>query len=255
MILTSALRSLLPAVILILFAGCSNMYEANVFASFDGPPEASELRNGSARRIAEAAESPQFFDELRNDPDARTAIQNRLREIYNDENASEREVRTASALSATIEIETTDGAAVVNNLVDVFLDEGSDGDFSDPGTLVRNVFPDSVRNDPEALAAQIESFNQAADAYEVYGNGLTEENQPEGTNSGEVAQRAAVAILVSELSDQAGGSDALAQDIGSDDSLEGYSDPTESTVGAEDNPTSLRNILDVAGLTSVVEGS
>lgn len=255
MISRSTLRSVLLVGIALALTGCSNIYESNIFAGFDGPPAAADLTDSSAKDIAEAADSPQFIDELKDDPDAREEIQERLREIYNDPDASEEERKTAAALSATIEIETSDGAAVVNNVVDVFLDEESEGDFSDPGSLVKAVFPESVRSDPEALAEQIESFNRAAEAYEAYGTDLTDENQPEGTNSGEVAQRAAVAILIADLSRQAGGSEALAADISNDDDFEGYSDPTESTLGDDENPTSLRNILDVAGLTGVVEGS
>lgn len=247
----------------LLLSGCANIYEENLFADFDGPPSVSELENSSASRIAEAAESPQFYADLRRNRDARNRIQQRLRTIYRDGNSSDSDVRVAASLSASIEIETTNGAAVVNNVVDVFLEEGTDGDFSDPGTLARSIFPPSVRSNPDALAEQIRSFNEAADAYQAYGNGLNEENQPADTNSGEVAQRAAVSVLVSELARQAGdgdpeaGASVLARDISEDrdDSYDNYSDPTENTLGDQDNPTPLRSILDVAGLTGVVEGS
>lgn len=252
MISKEALRITVTALLAVLLAGCANIYDSNLFQNFDGPPSASELANGSAEDIADAAESPQFFEELEDDPAAKEAIQNRLQEIYNDPNASDSDRRTAAIVSGDIEMETTGGGEIVNNVVDVLLDEEGQ-EFSDPGTLIRNIFPESVRNDPAALKAQIESFQTAADAYDAYGDGLTEGGVPEGANSGEIAQRATVAILIDELANQAGGTDQLVSDI-QNDSFDGYSDPTENTLGTEENPSSLRNILDVAGLTSVVEG-
>lgn len=254
MISKQALRNVLTALFAVLLVGCANIYESNLYKNFDGPPSASELANGSAEDIADAAESPQFFDELKDDPAAKEAIQNRLQEIYNDENASDSDRRTAAIVSGDIEMETTTGGEIVNNVVDVILEE-SDGEFSDPGTFIRNTFPESVRNDPVVLKAQIESFRTAADAYYAYGDGLTAEGVPEGANSGEIAQRATVAILMDTLAGQAGGTDALVNDIQSDSFPQPpYSDPTVTALGTEESPEPLRNILDVAGLTSVVEG-
>lgn len=254
MISKQALRIVMAAFTVVLLAGCANIYDSNLFENFDGPPSASELANGSAEDIADAAESPQFFDELEGDPAAKEAIQNRLQEIYNDPNASESDRRTAAIVSGDIEMETTAGGEIVNNVVDVILEE-SGGEFSDPGTFIRNTFPESVRNDPAVLRAQIESFRTAADAYYAYGEGLTSEGVPESANSGEIAQRATVAILMDTLADQAGGTDALLNDIQNDSYPQPpYSDPTVTALGTEDNPEPLRNILDVAGLTSVVEG-
>ncbi|MFP4330990.1 MAG: hypothetical protein ACOC28_06245 [Alkalispirochaetaceae bacterium] len=246
-----SVRATLIVVLLSALLGCANIYEANLFADFDGPPSASELANASIDEIAEAAESPQFFDELANDPEAKETIQNRLQEIYNDTNASDEDRRSAAILSGDVEMETTAGGEVVNNVVDVLL--SGDGDFSDPATLVESIFPESIRNDPTALREQLESFQTASEAYQVYGDDLDSEGVPEGANSGEIAQRATVAILINTLAVEAGGVDALASDI-ENDNLGGYSDPTEDALGTESAPTSLRNILDVAGLTGVVEG-
>lgn len=251
MISKAALRGWALALLAVLFAGCANIYESNLFENFDGPPNAAELANGSLEDIAEAAQSPKFFDELRDDPAAKEAIQNRLQEIYNDPAATDAEKRSAAIISGDVEMETTQGREIVNNVVDVILDE-SGGDFSDPATFVRNTFPESVRNDPVLLKAQIESFQTAAQAYYAYGTGLTEENVPDGANSGEIAQRATVAILMDELASQTS-TDQLLTDI-VNDSYGSYSDPTQDTLGSESSPTPLRNILDVAGLTSVVEG-
>lgn len=245
--------------LLVLFAtvlavtGCQNIYDSNLFTNFDGPPSASDLANASAGEIAEAAESPQFFDELRDDPAAKETIQNRLQEIYNDPDASEEERRTAAILSGDVEMETTAGGEIVNNVVDVLLSGDGEGDFSDPATLIDSIFPESVRNDPTALREQLESFQTAAAAYDAYGTGLTADGVPDGANSGEIAQRATVAILVNTLATEAGGIEALASDI-ENDNLGGYSDPTSTALGSESSPTPLRNILDVAGLTGVVDG-
>lgn len=252
MISKAALRGWVMVVFTVLMAGCANIYESNLFENFDGPPSAAELANGSLEDIADAAESPKFFEELRDDPDAKEAIQNRLQEIYNDPASSDADRKTAAIISGDVEMETTQGAEIVNNVVDVLLDE-SGGEFSDPGTFIRNTFPESVRNDPVLLKAQIESFRTAAAAYDVYGTGLTAETEPEGANSGEIAQRATVAILMDTLATQAGSTDALAADIQADD-YSGYTDPTDTALDTEASSTPLRNILDVAGLTSVVEG-
>jgi hypothetical protein len=257
MILKAALRGWALAMIAVLVTGCANIYESNLFENFDGPPSAAELANGSVEDIADAAESPQFFDELRNDPAAKEVIQDRLQEIYNDPASTEAEKKTAAIISGDVEMETTQGGEIVNNVADLLLGE-SGGEFSDPGTFIRSTFPESVRNDPVLLKAQIESFRTAAEAYYVYGTGLTEENVPEGANKGEIAQRATVAILMDTLALQSGfggeaDTDALVNAIVADDYL-GYGDPTTAALGDEANPEPLRNILDVAGLTSVVEG-
>lgn len=252
MISKAALRGWVMVAVTMLIAGCANIYDSNLFESFDGPPSAAELATGSLEDIADAAESPKFFDELRDDPSAKEAIQNRLQEIYNDPASSDGEKKTAAIIYGDVEMETTEGAEIVNNVIDVLLDE-SGGEFSDPGTFIRNTFPESVRNDPVLLKTQIESFRTAAAAYYVYGSGLTAESEPEGVNSGEIAQRATVAILTDTLASQAGSTDALVADIQADD-YSGYTDPTDTALGTEASPTPLRNILDVAGLTSVVEG-
>ena len=253
MISKEALRKLLLVLMTMALAGCANIYEQNLFENFDGPPSAAELSNGSAGDIAEAAQSPQFLQELRRDPDAKRRIQDRLKSIYRSDTASEEERRQAAAVSAEIELETTSGGKIVNNVVDVLLESDDGGDFSNPSTLVRNILPDSIRGDREALTEQIRSFQEAADAYDGYGTDLDAGDTPEGGNDGEGAQRATVAVIMDDLARQSS-PEQLAEDI-QNDNLDGYSDPTENTVGDAENPTPFRNILDAGGLTSVVDRS
>ncbi len=210
-----------PAIVFLVFSlsSCSNLFTTNYFTRFDGPPSASDISynpddpKGYLDDLGEAMDSSRFFDDL-NESD-RDTLTNNLEDIYTDPSADPETVQEAALLAAELQLNGTSAGTTVNNVVDIFVSDSSGSAFEDPGVLLEGIIPESAAGDAGAIASILEDLVTAGNAYEAYGNSVSGGSDV----SGEVAQNAAVAILVSTIvSSGSGGStedniDALAAAI------------------------------------------
>jgi hypothetical protein len=249
-------------------AGCANLFTGNMFANFDGPPSASDLAGRYADAdgnvsssdadsfvgdVEDAAGSSRFFDDL-SDND-RTTLTGSLKSVYDNDSGEVDDAtrQRAAVLAADVTLRGADSGETINNVANVLTSaEGADS-FSSPQDLMDQIIPDSAKDDPVAIKKILDDMVAAADAYDALGGSLTDDdgdgeidNAPEGTNMAEVAQKAAVAMVVRNLAGQDSGDKDLAQRI-ADNDFEGttFSDPLG---GENSDGSALNNILKAGGL-------
>lgn len=262
--------TVLAVPVLLVMSGCSNLFTGNMFTNFDGPPSASDLASrytddegrvsgedadNFVNDVDDAAGSSRFFDDL-SDTD-RTNLTGSLKSVYDNPNVDEETRQRAAVLAADVTLRGADSGETINNVADVLTSsEGADS-FSDPGQLLDQIIPDSAKDDPEAIQKILDDMVAAADAYDALGDALKDEdgdgtidNTPDGTNMTEVAQKAAVAMVVRNIVDQdADGSGDLAERIANGTVGDaGYTDPLSGDDGANSDGSAFNNILKAGGL-------
>jgi len=261
------------AVVSLALAGCSNLFTGNLFSSLDGPPSAGDIRGryvdengdvptGSADEfvddLADAADSDRFFDDL-SDTD-RDGLQESLESVYENEDVDEATRQNAAVLAAEVTLRGTDSGETINNVADVLTSSEGVDSFSEPSVLLDQIIPESAQGDPAAIEQILNDMVAAADAFDALGNTLTDsdgdgtiDNAPADANMAELAQQAAVAMVVRNLVNDpnSGGAAALSESIaaGTVGDTE-FGDPlsNENTDGS-----ALNNILKAGDLDGVFD--
>lgn len=267
-------------VFIFLLSACSNLFDGNWFENFDAPPSADDIlddyvdEDGTVSTedaddfvndLGEAADSDRFFDDL-SDED-RDELGTALKSVYDNPDVDVVTRQEAAILAGEIAIRDTGAGDTVNNVVEVLLSsEGGADSFNDAGAFINAIIPSSAEGDPEAIRQILEYLVVAADAYDALGNLLTDTDGdgtpdgPEGSNMGEVAQNAAVAIILAATADLDGDGtvsdaelDALTTASVDDDFSAYNGTPLDDSLGSDASPTPLRNILDAGGLLEMFE--
>ncbi len=213
--------TVLAVSVLLSISGCSNLFTGNLFSSFDGPPSASDLagryadEEGRVSRddaddfvndVDDAAGSSRFFGGL-SEAD-RAELTDSLNSVYQNPEVDEKTRQRAAVLAADVTLRGADSGDTINNVADVLTSSEGTDDFSDPGQLLDQIIPDNAKDDPEAIQKILDDMVTAADAYDALGTSLRDEDDdgtldgPEGTNMAEVAQKAAVAMVVRNIVEQ-----------------------------------------------------
>lgn len=170
---------------LLLFAGCTG----NLFMQWDKPdvPSVSEINN---KDVSDDSGAESFFNEIDNlldskviegDKDTSIAIVDKLKELYDptdpdyQSGVSDETRQKAAAYAGKIAIKSDPNAEeLMNNLISS-LGSLTDADTnSDPAELIKNLVPESVRNDKTAFEEMINTMITAADAFLVFGENLTD---------------------------------------------------------------------------------
>jgi hypothetical protein len=254
-------------------AGCSNLFTGNLFSSLDGPPSAGDIRGryadengdvpaGSADAfvddLEDAASTDRFFDDL-NDTD-RSGLRDSLESVYENEDVDEATRQSAAVLAAEVTLRGTNSGETINNVADVLTSSEGVDSFSEPSVLLDQIIPDSAKGDPDAIERILNDMVAAADAFDALGTTLTDsdgdgtiDNAPAGANMTELAQQAAVAMVVRNLVNDpnSGGAATLSESIASgtvEDTQFGDPLSSENTDGS-----ALNNILKAGGLDGVFD--
>lgn len=274
------IQSFLVVEILLVLTACANLLDGNMFENFDSPPSATDILGGYTDEdgtvptdgadgfvddLGDAAESDRFFDDL-SDQD-REDLGTALESVYDNEDVDTETRQDAAILAGEIAIRGTGAGDTVNNVVDVLIDseDGADA-FNDTGALLDAIIPAEAQGDPVAVRDILASMVTAADAYESLGSTMTDEDGdgtpdgPDGANMGEVSQNAAVSMILAETADTDGDGEVSDAELDAmtaatvNDDFSGYTgDPLGDSLGDDDNPTPLRNVLEAGGLLGVFE--
>lgn len=261
-----ALGAVLAATLLL--SGCADLFVMNYFQEFDGPPSATSIQFDSADTdsyddyigdLSYAMESDRFFEEL-SDLDRETLVSN-LEGIYTSSSSDAVEIQDAALLVADLELRDTDAGETINNVVDVLMDSSSDeggGAFDDPSVLIEGILPDGVADDATAIEAMLTDLVSVGGAYEVYGTSIGADAD---SVAGDVAQNAAVSIVVSAIVESGSGSPeeniAALADALANESADTLFDTEGTFADAGDAVTTtlegdaLSNILSGAGLDGI----
>ncbi len=181
-------------------AGCANLFTTNYFESFAGPPSASDISYdgsdaaGYLDELEDAMESDRFIDSLSDTQ--RDALTDDLEDIYTT-STDAAVIQEAALLAAELQMNGTGAGETANNVVDLFMNssDGSDNVFEDPDALLSGLIPAEAQGDPVAIAAILNDLVSAGTAFTAFGNSVDDAPPADGV-SGEVAQNAAVSILV-----------------------------------------------------------
>ena len=144
--------SALAITVALALAGCAQLFEFNLFAGVDNPPvptAADYSGAGGLDELSDDLNSPATVDALAADPALVQQIQDDLWNTYlGDGGGVENEEDSEAAiLYADLALKTTEGEALVNNVVGALLD-GSLSGTSNIGDLLAAIIP------PEALASE-----------------------------------------------------------------------------------------------------
>jgi hypothetical protein len=209
----SKVKALALAVTVVLaLGGCAPLFEFNLFAGLDNPPTptaADYTGAGGLDALGEDLNSPATVAALAADPALVQQIENDLWNTYiGDAGGVENEEDSQAAiLYADLALKTSEGEALVNNVVGALLD-GSLSGSSNIATLLAAIIP------PEALASEaiftdmIVALLAANDAYEqlgIYvdfnGDGHLTNPLPPGSAPGDVLQKSMVAYTMYAMVD------------------------------------------------------
>lgn len=216
-----------------LFTGCNgniNIFDYNLFTdagvvtpTLNTPPTAAEptaaAQAATLATMGADLSSPAYLAELTAPGNTATleAVQTYLVEVYSQPitTTSTAEevavVQEAAVLSANLNLDTTGGTTVVQNIVETLMDPAgldlaTDADVS---ALISSILPDTVTS-PETFATLVEGLINASDAYAAFAStlpaGLTAETAatvtiPTDVNMGDVAQKALVSYVVANVVD------------------------------------------------------
>ncbi len=242
------------------FTSCEELFTGNLFSTLDGPPSAAEILAGDdpLAGLVEASESPKFFDELENDDTEKQTVTDYLTDPATGYDPSDPagnpadtpDEQAAALLHADIELETSEGRNAINNVADLFLNQS--GDSFDVETVLDSLVPEAAKNDKETFVEMINALDGAGDAYISFGVGLGSADPPPDAPMGEVAQAAAVSIVIGEILENGDTADDLWNAMNSGDytGLAANSgDPFDSLDGNE--LTAFDNIMAEAGMTDL----
>ncbi len=217
--------------LLMLLTGC-NPFTTNIYASFD-TYKMPDL--GDVDEVLDAADDPDFYENLADDPEAKQEVLDTLEETYNDPDEDEETRQEAALMAADVYLKTADTDETLDNFndlisdaangEDVFDSEGGDG----PDILFKSLFGDppyaagTPATDPAYVAyralveVQLDAFLKAIPALEVYGNNVNSGIPvPPDSNAGDTATKALMAGLTRYLTYMldADGDNSSASDAG-----------------------------------------
>lgn len=200
-------KKMLPVMILALLMVLSscNPFTTNLYSSFDKfkNPDLSD-----ANELLDAADEPQFYENLKDDPDAKAQVLDTLQDVLDDSSASDEKKQEAALMMMDVHLKTSDTEEVLVNLNSVVVDamsgevemDGADG----PETIFRTIFgepPSPYSSAYKALVViQLSAFLEAAEPLEEYGEILqVTGSSPPGTNDGDNATKALMAGMTRTL--------------------------------------------------------
>lgn len=253
------------SITLFLLGSCADLFKGNLFEEFDGPPDASDIlgdyvdANGRVSTadardfiadLSDAAASSRFYDDL--SASDRTNLNTALSSVYGNGDVATSTRQEAAVLAGDVATRGTDAGETINNVANVLTSDSGGDAFNDPAALMDLVIPDSAKGDAAAIEGILDDLVAAAEAYDYLGDSLTDTDGdgtvdgPDGVNMTEVAQKAAVAIAVKKLVDDAGSTSSLASDI---------SAGSVSSTALDNFPgdtTSAEAILEAGGLGGLI---
>lgn len=201
-------------IILLTFTACEGLdkiLQTNVYSGL-GKVSTKEISKADADTLVELGKSPSFFDALKGDPgltgDVLATINAALAGANNED------TQNLSMLAAEIQLQTTGGAVLVNNIASILANpEGLDGldNSEDLKDFFINILPPGIVSggviQEDAFVALINGF-VAANTYFTQLNGALGSGvyADSDVSPGEIAQAAIVSAIVSSIANSVGGS-------------------------------------------------
>jgi hypothetical protein len=204
-------KSLYPGLFLALLFVLSscNPFTTNIYSGLDKfkNPDLTD-----ANALLDSSDEPQFYENLKDDPEAKALVLKTLAEVYNDPTAPDEKQQEAALMAADVYLKTSDTEDVMSNLNSLVGDavSGEDvfsGDTGDDGPEVffRAIFGEPPVGVPQAtykatVVIQLAAFRESAEPLQIYGEKLEETGvSPPGTIDGDNATKALMAGMTRTL--------------------------------------------------------
>jgi hypothetical protein len=176
---------------LLLVAGCSAFFGFNAFSSFDKPP-APKLSDytgaGGLSKLAGDLTSKAVVAALAADPTTTQQLEAYLLGVYTGGGP---DAQQAAALYADVNLKTTLGEDLVNNVVAALMTNPPSGNIA---SILQSLLPPGATADQATFSAMVDGLLNAEAAYMVLG--VSTPLPPPGVNMGDVAQKAAVSLMM-----------------------------------------------------------
>jgi hypothetical protein len=195
----------LPCILLVALGGCSGFFDFNAFKGLDPVkvPAASDYQGAAGLdQLEEDLSSPAVVDAMTDQ--TVEEVEQMLTDDYVGDGVDNAEDQQAAVLLAEINLVTTSGDVVVNNIVNLITEILTSQQPPTPDALAADlpgIIPQDAMATPAAFAELIEGFIGANDAYTALGNSLPTLGAPEGVNLGDVAQKAVVCFVIATVID------------------------------------------------------
>ncbi|MBF9015691.1 hypothetical protein [Oceanispirochaeta sp. M2] len=196
----------LVLVLLIVLSGC-NTFTTNLYSGIDNFKN-PDLTN--ADDLLDAADEPQFYENLKNDPAAKAQVLETLQSVLDDPDASDEKKQEAALMMTDVHLKTTNTEDTMSNLNSLVGDAVSgedvfEGSGDGPETFFRAIFGEppaaiSFADYKAAVTIQLNGFLAAAEPLQHYGETLeVTGTSPPGTNDGDNATKALMAGMTRTL--------------------------------------------------------
>ena len=246
-------RIVLLAAILSVLAGCGAFFGFNAFAGIDKapPPDPARYQGpGGLANLQTDLESPSVVAAMKNDPQAVNQILNNLNTSYGLTTTpiTTPDQQTAAILYSQLALQSTSGDVLVNNIVTTVINNPS-GNLQ---SMLASIVPPDVAADPVKFTAMVNNLLAAETVYVNLGTNLNPSFPPPGMNMGDVAQKAAVSLLMKTIYDAATAKVGAGNEITNlfaliNNQPSNGLDKVTITDPYNPMPTWLKNIFDAAG--------
>lgn len=200
--------TVMAAGVVFALAGCAPLLEFNLFSGIDARPTPTADEYDSAEGLDDLADdlsSPAVVDAMT--PEVVAEIEQNLWETYLDDGVSGEDDQQAAIVYADLALKTSEGEALVNNIVQALLNETIDGSVAD---LLQQIIPPEALADPVVFEAMVNALLAANEAYLLLGASIDLDNDgvaddgatlPPGALPGDIAQKAIVAYTMRVMVD------------------------------------------------------
>jgi len=191
------------------FVSCDSFFNTNLFKSAGlGQVSPEKLKGETSAELVDDAytdsgdPSPSFFDALAGDTTVKGEVLATLEATYTSPSASPANVQEAASLAAQIEIVTTGGDELVNNIVEALnsLQNLSGSDPQGAVDLLKGLVPAGLAGSEASFSAAIDALISASDAYMVLGASVAVNGVQGDINLGTAAQSAMLAAALDGVS-------------------------------------------------------
>ncbi|MBN2050226.1 MAG: hypothetical protein JW760_07250 [Spirochaetales bacterium] len=270
----TALSGILLAALVLMLSGCAELFTFNLFDGLEQVNAARTVADITEKPASEGLEelddlmdSDNFVDSLAEDPESKEALLDYLDKIASDPEAETGDRQTALILSADIEIKTTGGDDLVNNVAGLLTDPSVLEEGGEPQDLFTALVPEEVESSEE-MTAMLLGFMDAAATFEALGNTL-DPNDPDSLETdatlGDLAQTALISSIIDAAVTDIAGETAtkeereaaageLAKLLMGDDTANANFSETFNPLSGIDEGTGVYNILVLSGLEGLFGG-
>jgi hypothetical protein len=183
---------------LLLLAGCSAFFGFNAYSSLDKPPapKLSDYTGASGlSKLASDLSSPAVVAALASDTSTTQQVEAWLQTTYLSGPLTTPDQQLAAALYSDLNLKTTAGAQLVNNVVSALITNPPSGNIA---SVLQSILPPGCLSDQATFSAMVSGLLNANASYILLG-GSSLSPVPPGLNMGDIAQKAAVSCMMNAV--------------------------------------------------------